>query len=245
MDWAGERALPGAWLTGPGTFAAEVLGSAGFDWCCADLQHGLIARADLVGMLQAFELGGTTGLVRVPWNHPPDIMWALDAGAAGVIVPMVNDAAQAGAAVRACRFAPAGARSWGPSRAALRGGPRSPAEQDAAALCLVMIETAEAVQRLDEILAVDGVNGVFVGPNDLAVSMGLDPRGSAEHASHHAAIEHILRRCRAHGLLPGIYCSGPDRVTRYRDLGYRLLAVCSDAGLLHQGAARTLVAFRT
>lgn len=244
MDWTDEQAMPGAWLTVPGAFAAEVMGSAGFDWCCVDLQHGMISRADLVGMLQALDVSGTTGLVRVPWNHPPDIMWALDAGAAGVIVPMVNDAEQARAAVRACRFAPAGTRSFGPARAALHSDPGSPAKQNASVRCFVMIETAEAVQRLDEIVAVPGVDGVFVGPSDLAVSMGLDPREPGQDGAHHAAIEHILQRCLARGLLPGIYCGSAERAVRYRELGYRLLAVCSDIGLLREGAGSVLAALR-
>lgn len=233
----------GAWLTIPGGFAAEVMGSAGFDWYCLDLQHGMITKADLVEMLQGLDVRGTLNLVRVPWNHPPDIMWALDAGAAGVIVPMVNDAGQARAAVSACRFAPAGTRSWGPTRAALHTRPGAPAELDASVRCIIMIETAEAVERLDDILAVPGIDGVFVGPSDLAVSMGLDPRDGGG-ATHAAAIEHILRRCQAHSVLPGIFCGTAQLAIRYRDLGYRLLALCSDIRLVHDAASQALTGIR-
>jgi 4-hydroxy-2-oxoheptanedioate aldolase len=233
----------GSWLTIPGAFAAEVMGSAGFDWYCIDLQHGMMTRADLVEMLQGLDVGGNFNLVRVPWNHPPDIMWALDAGAAGVIVPMVNDAEQARAAVRACRFAPAGTRSWGPSRIALRGRPGAPAEQDAAVRCIVMVETVEAVEHLDEILAVPGVDGVFVGPGDLAVSMGLDPRDGGD-AAHTAVVERIVRRCQAHAVLPGIFCGTPQAASRYRDLGYRLLALGTDIQLVRAAASQALAAVR-
>jgi 4-hydroxy-2-oxoheptanedioate aldolase len=233
----------GGWLTIPGAFAAEVMGSAGFDWYCIDLQHGMITRADLVEMLQGLAVCASLNLVRVPWNHPPDIMWALDAGAAGVIVPMVNNAEQARAAVSACRFAPAGTRSWGPTRAALHARPGAPAELDASVRCIVMVETVEAVQCLDDILDVPGVDGVFVGPSDLAVSMGLDPR-DVDDAGHAAAIERILRRCLAHAVLPGIFCGTAQAAIRYRDLGYRLLALCSDIRLVRDAASRELACVR-
>lgn len=238
-----DRPLFGGWLTIPSAFVAEVMGSAGFDWCCIDLQHGMITQDDVVEMLQGLDVSASLTLVRVPWNHPPDIMWALDAGAAGVIVPMVNDAEQARAAVSACRFAPAGTRSWGPTRAALHTRPGSPAELDASVRCIIMIETVEAVESLDDILAVPGVDGVFVGPSDLAVSMGLDPR-DVDDAAHTAAIEHILRRCLAHAVLPGIYCGSTQAAIRYRDLGYRLLALCSDIQLMRDAADEALTPVR-
>jgi 4-hydroxy-2-oxoheptanedioate aldolase len=242
--WPNDNgAMLGGWLTIPGAFAAEVMGSAGFDWYCVDLQHGMITQADLIEMLQGLDVCGSLTLVRVPWNHPPDIMWALDAGAAGVIVPMVNDAEQARAAVRACRFAPAGARSWGPTRAALHARPGAPAELDASVRCIVMVETAEAVECLDDILAVPGIDGVFVGPSDLAISMGVDPRdgGDAEHA---AVIERIVQRCLAHAVLPGIFCGTAQAAIRYRDMGYRLLALCSDLRLMRDAASRALASVR-
>jgi 4-hydroxy-2-oxoheptanedioate aldolase len=242
--WANDDGpMLGGWLTIPGAFAAEVMGSAGFDWYCLDLQHGMITRADLVEMLQGLDIGQNLSIVRVPWNHPPDIMWALDAGAAGVIVPMVNDAEQARAAVRACRFAPAGTRSWGPTRVALHTRPGTPAELDASVRCIIMIETAEAVERLDDILAVPGIDGVFVGPSDLAVSLGLDPRDGGD-AAHAAAIERILERCLAHAVLPGIFCGTAQAAIRYRDLGYRLLALCSDIRLVRDAASRALASVR-
>ena len=240
--WTNDEPMYGGWCTMPGAFSAEVMGAAGFDWCCVDLQHGMITRGDLVGMLQALAVGRTPAVVRVPWNHPPDIMWALDAGAEAVIVPMVDDAEQAHAAVHACRFAPTGGRSWGPTRVALHTGPGSPAEFDAAVRCIVMVESVAAVERLDEILAVPGVDGVFIGPNDLAVSMGIDPRKADPR--HDDAVKHVLDRCRAAGVLPGIFCGTAERAVGYRDLGFRLLAVCSDVSLMRNAAGRALDALR-
>lgn len=115
--------------------------------------------------------------MRVPWNDPAEIMWVLDAGASGVIVPMVNDAESTRAAVGACRFAPVGFRSWGPTRAALHTGSRSPEQMDRDVLCIVMVETVEAVDRLEDILAVPGIDGVFVGPSDLSITLGVVARG--------------------------------------------------------------------
>jgi 4-hydroxy-2-oxoheptanedioate aldolase len=232
----------GLWCMTPGAFHAEVLGTLGFDWCGIDLQHGMVTRADLMGMLQGLALSGTAAYVRVPWNDPPELMWALDAGATGVIVPMVEDAEQARAAVAACRYAPQGGRSWGPTRAALHGR-RSPAELAAAARCVVMVETARAVQRLDEILAVPGVDGVFVGPNDLAISMGLAP-GTGDDA-HEAAIRLVAQRCIAHGVTPGIYGGDPATAARFRDFGYRFVALCSDVWLIGDAAKRALAVVKT
>lgn len=241
--WSDGGVLYGGWCSIPSPFVAEVMGRAGFDWVCIDMQHGLVAPADVVGMLQALDVTGTPPIVRVPWNDPAAIMRALDAGAHGVIVPMVNDVEAARAAVAACRYAPEGIRSWGPVRAALRSGATEPSEANRQVLCMVMIETVEAVENLDAILDVEGVEGVFVGPSDLAVSLGDDPRNPPT-ARHEEAVDAIVARCKERDVLAGIFCLDVERAERYGAKGYRLINLQSDARMLRDRATSMLADVR-
>src|SRR6266545_3811876 len=172
MWQAGQPAL-GGWLTVPSSLSAEVMAHAGFDWLCVDMQHGVIGYQVAVTMLQAISTTETVPFVRVPWNEQGTIMKALDAGAYGVVVPIVNTAAEAAAAVAACRYPPLGIRSHGPIRAALYGGRDYIARGNDEVLCIVQVETKESVENLDEILAVSGVDAVYIGPADLSLSLGL------------------------------------------------------------------------
>src|SRR2546428_1436293 len=144
----GGKASVGGWCVVPGSFTAEVMARAGFDWICIDTQHGLIGYDQMLTMLQAVAVAGTPSVVRVPWNHPASLMQALDARAPGVIVPMVNSAAEAAAAVGACRYPPAGYRSWGPTRAALGVADFSPELANRSVICAVMVETVPALDQL-------------------------------------------------------------------------------------------------
>lgn len=240
---AGPATL-GAWSVLADPSVAELLGRAGFDWVCVDLQHGLAGSDGLVGILQALELGATPSLVRVPWNEPAAIMRALDTGAHGVIVPMVDDATAARSAVGACRYPPSGYRSWGPVRAALGVPAYSPEGGDRDAVCLVMIETARGLAELDEILAVPGLDGVFVGPADLALAHGLAPTVDVHEAAHVALVDEVLDRARAAGVLTGIYAGSPEMAAHWRARGFDLVAVTSDAALLTTGAAAVLAALQ-
>lgn len=200
----------GGWCVIPSPFSAELMGRAGFDWVCIDTQHGLIGFDQMAPMLQTLAVTGTPAFVRVPWNTPSDIMKALDAGAQGVIVPMVNSADDARRVVGACRYPPEGYRSWGPIRAALGVDGYSPEVGNRRVVVAVMIETADGVAAVDEILAVPGVDAVYVGPNDLAIT---------------------------HGVVPGIHCGSVDTARRWRDRGFRMLNVTSDAVFMRTGAS--------
>ena len=146
--WREQKATVGGWLSIGNAYTAEVMANLGFDWLCVDLQHGLIDYQDLTAMLPAISTTETTPIVRVPWNEPYEIMKALDAGAYGVIVPMVNNREEALRAVSACRYPPLGLRSFGPIRAALYGGRGYSVESNGEIACIVMIETAEALENL-------------------------------------------------------------------------------------------------
>lgn len=228
----------------PSPFTAELMGRAGYDWVCIDTQHGLIGYDQMLPMLQALSATGTPAFVRVPWNQPYDIMKALDAGAEGVIVPMVSSVDEARRAVGACRYPPAGFRSWGPTRAALQVTGYGPEAANRAVVCVVMVETAEGMAALDEIVAVPGVDGVYVGPNDLAVTHGMKPDATASAPEHRRLIETILHACVREGVVAGIHCAGPDTADKWREAGFRMLNVDSDAMFLRAGAARVLEAMR-
>ena len=158
---------------------------AGFDWLCIDMQHGSIDYQVALSMLQAISTTDTVPIVRVPWNEPGIIMKTLDAGAYGVIVPMVNSRAEAEAAVAACRYAPQGNRSYGPGRAVLYAGPDYFANANETVLCICMIETREAIERAEEIISTPGLDAIYIGPSDLSVSLGLPPASDHDGAGVH------------------------------------------------------------
>lgn len=238
--WQSGQPHYGGWLHVPNSFTAELVGRAGYDWVCIDSQHGFAGPESWVSMLQALDLAGVPGVIRVPWNEPSMIMRALDSGAEGVIVPMVNTAAEARAAVSACRYAPAGGRSWGPTRARLRTSDYSPAKGDELVVCVVMAETRQAVENLDEILSVPGIDGVFVGPNDLAVSAGVPPSYDASDPEHRRLINSIRERCQAHGITAGIQADKADLAASWVREGFRMLALNAESRLL-QMAVESLV----
>jgi 4-hydroxy-2-oxoheptanedioate aldolase len=241
-----ERGEPtvGGWCVIPSSFSAELMGRAGFDWIVIDTQHGLIGFDQMLPMLQALSATGTPAFVRVPWNQPSDIMKALDAGAQGVIVPMVNSKEEAQRAASACRYPPQGIRSWGPTRAALQVSGFGTENANRAVVCMVMIETAEGMAALEEILDVPGIDGVYVGPNDLAITHGMKPDATASTPAHRQLIEKILEACVRRGLTAGIHCSGPETAIRWREAGFRMLNVDNDSAFLRGGAARVLETLR-
>lgn len=239
----GQPAL-GGWLTVPSSFAAEVFAHAGFDWLCIDMQHGMIDYQVAVTMLQAMSNTTTMPVVRVPWNEPGIIMKALDAGAYGVIVPMVNSRAEAEAAVAACRYAPRGVRSYGPVRAVYSSGRDYFAHADQEVACVVMIETKEALENLDGILSVPGVDAAFIGPADLSVSLGLTPASDHEDAVFADAIERVLDACRRHRVVPGAHAGNVTTARKRLQQGFLMVEMCDDAGALARTAIADLKAVR-
>jgi 4-hydroxy-2-oxoheptanedioate aldolase len=234
----GTEPILGTFCTIPSGFAVEILART-FDWICVDMQHGLAGQTEMVSMLQSAAIRGTPTVVRVQANDPAAISRALDAGAQGVIVPMVNSASEAADAVAACRYAPDGNRSWGPSRNALYDPSLGPADVNQRVICVVMAETAEAIAAIDEIASVDGVDAVFVGPSDLAVSIGIPPGKVATDVRHQELVATVGRACQRHGIVAGIMCEGADIAMSRFEVGFRMLSLRSDARLL-QSAAETI-----
>jgi len=222
---AGEPTI-GAWLTLPGSVLAEATARAGFDYVCIDTQHGAIEYSDTAAMIQGILLGGASPIVRVPWNEQGIIGKMLDAGAHGVIVPMVNTVAEAEAVVRSIRYAPDGARSYGPTVAGMRANDYPAWSADNVAV-IPMIETKQAVADIDSILAVPGIDAVYVGPADLSITLGLPPRNNDGEPLFDSALAAIVAACKRAGVVAGIHANG-DLVNSRLDLGFRMVTAISD-----------------
>jgi 4-hydroxy-2-oxoheptanedioate aldolase len=242
--WAEGRTAFGLWSVVPGSVGAEVLAEAGADYVCVDQQHGVIDYDAMVPMLQAIRAGGAVPITRVLSNDPFLIMKALDAGAWAVIVPLVNSAEDAARAVSACRYPPRGMRSFGPVLAAGVIGSRDPEELGGEVLCLVMVETMEALERVNEIAATPGLDGVYVGPSDLALSLGLPPTLEVTEDEHVEAVERIREACHEHGIAAGIHAPSGEWARRHAEAGFDLVTVATDAPLLRAAALREMTAAR-
>jgi 4-hydroxy-2-oxoheptanedioate aldolase len=240
---AGQKAI-GGWLSLANTHSAEMMANAGFDWLCVDMQHGLLDYGDLRHMLPAISTTETTPFVRVAGHDPATIMKVLDAGAMGVIVPLVNTRAEAEAAVAACRYPPQGVRSFGPIRAAMYGGRGYVQEANDEIVCIAMIETKDGIANLEEIVTTPGLGGIYVGPADLGYALGLGPVGDSEDPHHLATVEHILATCKKHKVPAGIHTGGVEYTRKRLAAGFDFCALVSDGGLIAQGAAAALAAAR-
>jgi 4-hydroxy-2-oxoheptanedioate aldolase len=244
VAWAEGRTAFGLWSVLPGPFGAEILSETRADYVCVDQQHGAIGYDAMLPMFQAIRAGGAAPITRVLSGDPFLIMKALDAGAWAVIVPLVNSAEDAARAVSACRYPPRGARSFGPVRAATVIGSRDPEELGGEVLCLVMVETREALERVDEIAATPGVDGIYIGPSDLALSLGLPPTLEVTEGEHVEAVRRIREACREHGIAAGIHCPSGDWARRHAEAGFDMLTVATDAPLLREAALRQMTAAR-
>lgn len=240
----GGKVLNG-WIALPSPLAAEAFARAGWDSITIDLQHGTADYADLLALLPIIEKGGAAPIVRVPWLDEAAIMRALDAGALGIIAPMINTAADARRLVAACLYPPLGARSFGPIRARLACGESYYDKANTEIVPFAMIETRQAVENLDDILAVPGLGGLYIGPADLALAYGYHPGFDREEPDMLALLDKILMRCRAAGLPCGLHCGTASYAAGMAGRGFSLLTVGSDARFLEAGARTAVTAFRS
>lgn len=238
--WAANGSAVNGWLAIPNSFCAEVMALQGWDTLTIDLQHGLIDTAALVPMLQAIQTTAAMPIVRVPWLEPGVIMKTLDAGAQGLICPMVNTREDAERLVQYSRYAPRGGRSFGPVRAGLVHGADYADAANDNLVVFAMIETAQALDNLDAILKVEGIDAVYIGPSDLSLSLGCKPVFDDVEPKIAQAIEHILARAHAHGLKAAVH-NGRTDVARARiAMGFDLVTVSSDARILMAGCQQIL-----
>jgi len=242
--WAEDKAAVNGWLAIPNGFSAEVMAHQGWDTLTIDMQHGLVGEDALIPMLQAISTTNTVPIVRVPWLEPGVLMKALDAGAYGVICPMVNTREDAQKLVAWTHYAPMGTRSFGPVRALLYGGADYPQHANKTIVTFAMIETAQALDNLDDILSVEGLDAIYIGPSDLSLSLGCRPVFDDVDPKAQQAIEHILARAKAHGVVAGIH-NGLPRVAKARvQMGFRFVTLGSDARLMAAGSQEMLGAMR-
>lgn len=242
--WAeGKPALNG-WLSTDSPFVAEIMAAQGYDSLTVDLQHGFVGFDAARGMLQAMRASGVTPMVRVPWLDPADIMKALDAGAYGIICPMVNTRAEAEAFVSYMRYPPKGVRSFGPSRVSFSAGADYGQHADHEVLCFAMIETAEAIRNLNEIVTTPGLDGVYIGTADL--TLGLTgrkyPTGfDREEPEMVEAIKHVLETAHKAGIRACLHNGTAAYAAKAIGWGFDLVTISNDVRLL-AGAAGASVA---
>ena len=229
-----QQPIVNAWLSIPSSYSAEVVARQGYHAVTVDMQHGMMDFETAMAMLQAISSTDATPLVRCSAVDGPQIMRLLDAGAYGVICPQVDSPELAQRFVAACRYPPAGIRSFGPARGVLYGGADYFDHANTHVLALAMIESREALDALDAILDTPGLDGIYVGPNDLALSLGARP-GAEQAGPVSDAIARILAAALQRGLLAGIFCSDATLARQRLAEGFHLVTPGNDAGVLGQG----------
>lgn len=243
---AGEPVLVG-WCSTPDPYIAEIMARSGFDALILDTQHGMsIGPERTTAWLQIVGQTETTPIVRIAWNEPALAQWALDAGAMGIIVPLVDTVEDAKKAIGACRYPPLGYRSYGLNRAGLYGGPDYFDAANSEVICLVMIETAEGVQNIEQIARIPGCDGYFLGPSDLAISMGRRPTSSPHgvDVEYAAAVQRVADVARERGQVAGAFVSNPDDAIYRFKQGFNLNPICNDTSLLSAAVNHAIAQFR-
>ncbi|MFV2091931.1 MAG: HpcH/HpaI aldolase/citrate lyase family protein, partial [Hyphomicrobiales bacterium] len=231
------------WLSIPSGFVAEALAADAWAGALIDCQHGLIGYQDMVAMITAIAGQGKPALVRVPVGATGEIGRALDAGAAGLVCPMIESAADAAAFVREAKYPPIGRRSWGPARprTLLPGNAYVPETANKYVLAAAMIETATALEAVDEIASVPGLDALFVGPNDLSLSL-TDGQIDLGAEKLQSALRRVVASARHHRLIAGIYAGNEELAVGYREMGFQMIPVGSDMAFMKAASARTLKA---
>jgi 4-hydroxy-2-oxoheptanedioate aldolase len=238
--WAEGRPVVNGWISLGSAQAAEFYAGCGWDAVTIDQQHGLIGYETLLAIQQAIaRVPEVTPLVRVPWNSPGDIMKALDAGAMGIICPMISSRAECEAFVQACRYPPDGYRSFGPTRAAALYGADYPSEANGQVLTLAMIETKGGLENVEEIAATPGLDGIYIGPSDLSLgALGGKPDQDSQDPVRLAAFDRILSACKAAGRRTGVHTQSVGYSKQMIARGFDLVTVGSDLRYLMAGARR-------
>jgi 4-hydroxy-2-oxoheptanedioate aldolase len=245
--WAEGKPTINGWLSIGNPFTAEIMAAQGYDSVTIDVQHGALDYSSLLPMLQAMRASGVVPMARVPWLEPGIIMKVLDAGAYGVVCPMVNTAEQAAAFVSCMRYPPLGQRSFGPTRANFSAGANYAAEANGEILAFAMVETADAMSNLEAIASTPGLDGIYVGPADLTFSLSqgrLTPAFDREEVELIDALQRIVAACRSSGIRGGLHCGTPEYAARAIGWGFDMVTIGGDARLLAAAAAASVGRFR-
>lgn len=247
QTWAEGRPTINGWLSIGNPFTAEIMAAQGYDSVTIDVQHGALDYSSVLPMFQAMRASGVVPMARVPWLEPGIVMKVLDAGAYGVICPMVNTPEQAAEFVSYLRYPPLGQRSFGPTRANFSAGANYAAEANGEILAFAMIETAQGMENLDAIAATPGLDGIYVGPADLTLGLTqgrLTPGFDREEPEMIAALQEIVTACKKHGIRAALHCGTPEYAARAIGWGFDMTTVSGDSRLLAAAAAASVKAFR-
>lgn len=247
QKWAAGQPTLNGWLSIPSGFSAEVMGAQGFDSVTVDMQHGPIGYTDALHMLQSLSAYDVTPIVRVPWLDPAAIMKAIDAGAYAIICPMINNRQQAEQLVSYMRYPPLGTRSFGPTRVIYGAGSDYASAANEQILCIAMIETAEAMANLEDIVSTPGLDGVYIGPADLSLGISngkLAPGMDREEPEMIEAIKKILAAAKASNIAACLHCGSPEYAAKAIGWGFNLCTLNSDARFLEIAASGSLIVAR-
>ena len=245
--WAEGKPTINGWCGIGNPFTAEIMAAQGFDSITIDMQHGALDYSNILPMFQAMRASGATLMARVPWNEPGIIMKALDAGAYGIICPMVNSGQDAARFVSYLRYPPHGQRSFGPTRVSFAAGPNYATEANDNMLAFAMIETAEGMANLEAIAATPGLDGIYVGPADLTLSLTqgrLAPGFDREEPEMIAALQTILAACKKNGIRAALHCGTPDYAARAIGWGFDMTTVGGDSRFLAAASGAAVAGFR-
>lgn len=246
--WAEGRPTINGWLSVGNPFTAEIMAAQGYDSLTIDMQHGALDYASVLPMLQAMRASGVVPIVRVPWLEPGIVMKALDAGAYGIICPMVNTPGQAAEFASYLRYPPRGQRSFGPTRVSYAAGNNYAAEANDEILGFVMVETAEALENVEAIAATPGIDGIYIGPADLSLSLTggrLAPGFDREEPEIVDAFRTVIAACQRNGLRAGLHCGSSAYAAKAIGWGFDMTTVSGDTRLLASAAAESVAEFRT
>ena len=235
------KSVINGWLQIPNSFSAEVMAKQGWDSLTIDMQHGVVDYPNALQMLQAISTTETTPLARVNWNEPGQIMKILDAGSYGVICPMISNREQAEKFVQACMYPPKGYRSFGPIRGLMYGGADYGDHANEEILKIAMIETKEALEKLDEIMSTPGINGIYIGPADLSLAIGEEPSfDKPEGDKVYDTIMKILEHAKKNKIVAGIHNQKPEYAEKMMKKGFQLVTVGSDQRFMSSGAKESI-----
>lgn len=245
--WAEGKPTINGWCSIGNAFTAEIMAAQGYDSLTIDVQHGALDYSNVLPMFQAMRASGVVPMARVPWLEPGIIMKVLDAGAYGVICPMVNNAEQAAEFVSYLRYPPLGQRSFGPTRVSFAAGANYAGEANGEILAFAMIETADGMANLDAIAATPGLDGIYVGPADLTLALTqgrLTPGFDREEPEMIAAIQRIAATCKANNIRAALHCGTADYAARAIGWGFDMTTVAGDSRLLAAAAAASVARYR-
>ncbi len=237
--WSRGETTLGAWCMAPCPLTAELLAKCGFDWVLVDMQHGGMGFETAVEMVRAIDVSNAIPIVRVPWNEPGIIGRVLDTGALGIVIPMIQGVSDAQRAVDAARYPPSGSRSFGPIRVGIRDGAGYFGSANERVAVIPMIETAKALDAVEDIARVKGVDALFVGPFDLSVALGLPPRDNDGHPSFDQALARISAAAKSAGCATAVLSNSKLAALR-KSQGFQMISIITDTAALGAAAHEAL-----